>query len=149
MADTVVELGLQAMKGVLDAVKNAQGLYEVYRMRTDEPKTFPVLNLLDGPQEVITIFQKDQYTQRPIVEVYVKETTTNEAARRLEEIRGHVVKAMEADRTLGGAAADVRFVGTADPDASAEPRDFEYLLLALEFELEVYTEEGDPFTASQ
>jgi hypothetical protein len=121
----------------------------VYRNRLDPiaPGAMPAVNLFDGGHNLkATLSGHDEYELRCDVEMYV--TAANDAAlgAAFSALYSQVVAAVMEDVALGGVAQQILEGDMTDPEFSLDDPSPPLMAASLRFEIEYWTEEGDPET---
>lgn len=119
----------------------------VERNRTRATQSFPAVILREGPYttdeggEESTGFAR--YTTTPEIELWVQTTTDAELGPAINLLLGRVVKAVKADRCLGGLAIDLREISAEvieSHNQNQQPR----IARSLSLEIDFWTNETDP-----
>lgn len=112
----------------------------------DVPDTLPAALQFDGGHsEAPSLTGEDHYLGRVSVELYAGGATNSAAVTAVNGLWGELVKAVFANRTLGGEALDVRHTETDDPftlDAESARR---VGTMTAFFEIKFSHPEDDPF----
>lgn len=148
----VREQALAAVHGRLAAVcaPAVPGGPTLYRNRRKEvpDAAMPALNQLDGGHDDPA--EETLYTEYPLsvsVEGFVKATADEALGPALSDLHARVVKALLADRTLGGVAVDLvegGMVADLNHGTGSAPQARFTALFTVRF----WTRPGDPFTAA-
>ena len=118
----------------------------VERNRVEPVTAFPVLVMIDGGQ---TPSEENSglklYALRVDVEGYVQAGTAAELGPALSDLYAQAVKALMADRTLGGLAIDVREGEMRDPEIDRTQGHGPFAAFSLGFVVDHLTDPNDPY----
>jgi hypothetical protein len=146
MTDTVRETIVQAVKAVLQGIAGAN-VERNRRVAISDADVAdkPLLVLFEGDEQDITEYSgEDAYALSLFVQAAVK-GSGDTAATAANNLRGQIIRALFADRTLGGTCRDLAIDAGGEPIGIAVDSDeIEGFIAA--FTITYATKEGDPFT---
>lgn len=138
---------LAAIKAALDTAFPGQ----VDRNRTNEvnlKNETPRLVMVDGGHELREDQTgEDEYRLSVDVDLYVTAATDDELGPALNTLWAGVVKALQADLSLGGLTQDIRQVDMSDPEALKEKGAPPAIFAQVSFDVFFATAERDPSQA--
>ena len=138
---------LAAIKTALDAV--LPGRVERNRTKEVNLKTeTPRLVMLDGGHELREDQTgEDEYRLSVDVDIYAAARSDAELGPALNTLWAEVVKALQADLSLGGLTQDIRQADMSDPEVLKESGAPPAITAQVSFDVFFATAERDPFTA--